>query len=114
MQTENLIWKPVGKFCGIYKLILDGEIQYIGYARNVKRRVGEHRWERRIEFNESLAAEVPLEEVLSVERALIRHHTPPYNVNCVGWELRGDRVSGNWTWYSEKLQAAKKNKKTTT
>ena len=95
MNLDTLIWKRVSKSCGVYQLLFAGEIQYIGRARNVARRVGEHRWERRIRFDESLFVEVPEKDLLPVERALIRQHTPPFNVNCVGWELRSGRLCPN-------------------
>jgi hypothetical protein len=95
MKTDSLKWKPVTKECGVYQLRLGGVIVYIGRAKNVARRVAEHRWERRMEFDEALFAEVPESDLLTVERALIGHHVPAFNVNCVGWELRGDRIFPN-------------------
>lgn len=85
MNIDSLIWRVcAGQCCGVYQLRLAGEIQYIGRAFNVRRRVGEHRWERRIEFDEALIADVAREELLEVERALIRHHRPPFNKKLIG------------------------------
>lgn len=83
MNIESLTWKSVGKFCGVYALLLAGVPQYIGRAKLVSRRVGEHRWERRIKFDDVVAAEVPLDNLPAIERALIRRYRPPFNKKCM-------------------------------
>lgn len=92
MNINSLIWKPITKACGVYQLRRNGVILYVGRAKNVARRVGEHRWERRILFDDALFVAVPEKDLLVVERAIIAHYTPHFNVNCVGWELRHARL----------------------
>lgn len=80
-DLDSLQWGLIKNTPGVYQLRLAGVVRYIGRARNVERRVKEHQWEGRIEFDDALATYVPEDELIQAERAIIRHFKPPLNRN---------------------------------
>ncbi len=62
---------------GVYFLIKDGKIVYVGQARNVLSRIGEHIDTK--DFDEWTWIAVTLDRLNITELAYIRHFNPPLN-----------------------------------
>lgn len=66
--------------CGVYMLMLAGQVQYIGKSTDVDARVATHRNEARIHFDFVSVAEVHQDALAETERTLIKQHRPPKNI----------------------------------
>lgn len=104
-------WEVIScdRVAGVYMLLWDGAVQYIGESCNIYGRVDLHRNEGRIRFNEVRVVRLRGAAArCALERQLIRHHNPPINyvnttragfrqrppvyVKCSSVRFRGD----NW------------------
>lgn len=66
-------------FCGIYFLIGDGEIKYVGQSIDILKRIREHWNHAYINFDRFSMIPVPLENLAEVETWYIRHFRPKHN-----------------------------------
>jgi len=60
--------------CGVYRLILEGQIVYVGQSVDIGRRVGIHIREKTIVFDSILVTECLENELLAIESAVKQSH----------------------------------------
>ena len=65
--------------CGVYFLLREGEVVYVGKSRNVVCRVAQHIFENTKEFNEVFYVPLVKEELDRFEAEMIRALEPKYN-----------------------------------
>ena len=65
---------------GIYFLCKEHEVVYVGQAKNISARVGDHRADTSKEFDSVYFIVCHIDQLDSIERALIRHLQPVYNL----------------------------------
>jgi hypothetical protein len=65
--------------CGIYFLVMDGELKYVGQSVNVEARVASHRQNR--QFDRWHWIECPCDQLNALERAYIDAYLPPWNMD---------------------------------
>lgn len=65
--------------CGIYFLIRDGEIKYVGQSVDIFKRIREHRQHAYIKFDRFSMIPVRKEKLTEVETWYIQHFRPEYN-----------------------------------
>jgi hypothetical protein len=68
---------------GIYFLLLDDRIVYIGQSDNIHKRIKQHLFQREKVFNKILVKYIcdPAIDLASIEKDLIKAHKPKYNSN---------------------------------
>lgn len=64
------------RLVGIYILVLDGDIVYVGQSRDIESRIALHRNHGTTDFDRAFWIEVPAEELDAYEGALIRGLSP--------------------------------------
>ena len=64
--------------CGIYFLVKDSMIVYIGQSTRLQSRIESHREDK--DFDDAFYFECPREELDDIERELIRGFSPRYNI----------------------------------
>lgn len=65
---------------GVYFLLLDGVLQYVGMSRCIFMRLEQHKKQQRIAFNESRCLLIPEKGLRqTMEEAYIARYLPPYN-----------------------------------
>jgi excinuclease UvrABC nuclease subunit len=72
-------------YCGIYFLILDDKIVYVGQSNNIYNRLARHIHGKSKNFNQFSFIEVPLDQLNMVETAYIHHFRPKYNFGTNGF-----------------------------
>jgi len=72
-------WKWRDDLCGVYFLILAGQIVYVGQSTNILRRVGAHARTGRIKFDSVSWTECENRHLHRLERAYINLFDPPEN-----------------------------------
>lgn len=73
-------WKEVAVYpvtCGVYALIRDGQVVYVGQSRHVHARIANHQNDK--PFDEVLVCEVAQQDLDDVETFLIAMLNPPLN-----------------------------------
>lgn len=65
--------------CGVYFLVKDARVVYVGQSTNVWRRVSDHKDRQEIEFQSVTVLEMPLEKLLEEEAKYIYKLKPPRN-----------------------------------
>lgn len=73
-----LDWKELG---GVYKLIYEGEVVYVGRSRNIANRLRDHRKARRFRFTEVVVCLCDEIRAEKLERETIHLHQPRHNVS---------------------------------
>lgn len=68
------------KICGIYFLLLDGEVTYIGQSINCHFRISVHIAEKKKDFNSCYIIRSEPEDLDNLEALYIKKFTPRYNI----------------------------------
>jgi hypothetical protein len=71
---------------GIYFLLDEGVIVYVGQSRDVQRRVDQHGTSKAIPFDRAMWMRLPTNELDAFESALICLLRPRHNVHVPRWE----------------------------
>ena len=80
----------------VYKLVLHGEIVYIGQSTNIIQRVYSHRLDKEKDFNEVIIEEIPANDYMNLtEFKQIVKHKPKLNKDLppIDFSLRTGRVN---------------------
>ena len=100
MDIENVLSiagikkiKPPEETCGIYFLIKEGSVVYIGKSWNVYERVTEH-VRRGVDFQDAYFVITPVDELDAVERGYIEEYKPEYNIRHCGREKKKRKYCG--------------------
>ena len=67
--------------CGVYLLMLDGDVVYVGQSTDIHCRISAHIQENKKEFDEIKYLEYPKEELDAMEKYIIARFHPKYNIN---------------------------------
>jgi hypothetical protein len=85
-------WKDLAipRECGVYFLLRDGLIQYIGRSKNMWLRIHSHSYAKKIRSGEFTVEcyPVPFDESVRLEREWIAMIDPPLNYDYVSKEAR--------------------------
>jgi len=81
---KNSLSKNELIFSGIYFLISDKEIVYVGKSKDVACRINNHKKEDVKKFDNVFFIKVPEKELESTENYYISKFKPKYNKSCVG------------------------------
>ncbi|MDR3533977.1 MAG: hypothetical protein P4L90_25855 [Rhodopila sp.] len=83
---------PIGGIkCGVYFLIRDRRIVYVGRAVHIDMRVASHVWDGYKKFDSWSWIDCQASEQAATERAMINRFMPEYNVDSTTRMLRGER-----------------------
>lgn len=94
LEFNRQLARNVGRVyrgAGVYALLVAGDVVYIGQTTNVIRRIGEHAATK--EFDEYRFIRCDVELLAQLERKLIRHYRPAWN------------ISQNQDWSGEAIQS---------
>lgn len=95
---------PLRAMRGIYFLVANGEIVYVGQSVNVVVRVGQH--VARFSFDSVAIAEIPAGSMAEIERSYIRAFLPRHNLQDHPGRARATRPSSPSALTPERIQRA--------
>lgn len=78
LREECNTWNVPPKISGIYFLILNNRVVYVGQSVDIHRRVMQHRDDKK-PFDEILFKEFPVEQLNEREAYYIDYYNPPQN-----------------------------------
>lgn len=70
---------PVVPICGVYFLMSEGHVVYVGKSVNIYGRIGGHWFEKRIEFDQCFYVRCASDVLDALEQAMIYRFQPEYN-----------------------------------
>ena len=82
LEKEQIVSNAEKRFSvilGVYFLIADREIVYVGQSQNILDRLGKHHLEGRINFDEYFILPCEKEDLVNLETIYIRKFNPKYN-----------------------------------
>jgi len=111
METYGKKLMPVELHAGIYFLVKNNEVVYIGQSRSIEVRVSAHIGSK--DFDKAYFFECPIEELDEIEMELIRAVKPVLNTTYVIINLRIESRKTKFSEYlRKKIESGKYGRKT--